>query len=57
MIKAQTRAIMDRASAELERRTKKAMLYSKLKYSEVRKRVLQADTALVELYAKGYVSE
>ena len=49
--------VMNRASVEISKRAKKAMLYSNLDYSESSKRVFQADPVLAELYAKGYVSE
>ena len=50
-------AVMNLASAEIERRTKEAMLHSNLDYSEVSKRIFQADPVLAELYAKGYSLE
>ena len=49
--------VMLRASAEVERRTKKAMLYSNLDYFEASRRVIQSDLELAELYARGYVRE
>lgn len=49
--------VMNRASAELGRRIKKAMLHLNLDYSEVSKRIFQADPVLAELYAFGYVAE
>jgi len=48
-------AVMERASAEIARRTKKAMLYSNLDYFTASQRVVQADSELGELYIRGYI--
>lgn len=50
-------AVMNRASAEIEMRTKKAMLYQNLSYFDAAKLVQQADPDLSELYARGYIRE
>ena len=50
-------SVMNRASDEIERRSKNVMLYSKIDYSEASRRVLAADVELAELYAQGYVAE
>ena len=50
-------AVMDKASREVARRTKKYMLFNNLDYFEASQRVIQSDSDLARLYAFGHCQE
>lgn len=49
--------VMLRASAEIERRTKKYMLFNNLPYFEASTRVVQSDKELASLWTHGRILE